>query len=147
MKKPNAYQKEIAAKLGIDVSRDSYRVAAARIREVVDPALSAKARTRPADAEQKELAKRFHLRVSRDTRLVASAKIQDRRELINKKLARKMGLKPGVKVVNKRDGVCSSEQEYAIRAISKDGVVFFEGGQRAWPMDLEKVSGNGQSSG
>ncbi len=143
MKKPNAYQKKIAAKLGLNISRDSYRVAAARIREIVGPALSAQAKTHPAGPEQIELAKKFHLRVSKDSRLVASAKIQDRREQINRKLARTMGLKPGMKVVHKSNGVCASGTEYVVRAINKDGVVFLEGGQRAWPMDLEKLSGNG----
>ncbi len=62
---------------------------------------------------------------------------------MNKELARTMGLKPGVKVVHRLNGVRSPRTEYVIRTVNKDGVVFLEGRHRAWPMDLEKVSENG----
>ena len=143
MRTPNTYQKELAAKLGIDISRDSHRVATARIQEAVHPAISSKPEAPTVTPEQIHLAWKYRLHVDGDSRRVAAAKIQDRREQLSRKLVREMGLKPGDRMVFKIDlvnGIVDPKTICVVRRIGDNGVIYFQGRRRAWPDQLKKLS-------
>ena len=64
---PTEYQRCIATLLDIDVSGDTQGVAAAKIEDVVLPALDVNAKVRPATPNQLTFAKSLEIDVSQDS--------------------------------------------------------------------------------
>jgi hypothetical protein len=139
------FQQEIAARLGLDVSGDSYDVAAARIMDIV--ALAVKQfPARASSAEQRKFARSLKLNVAKDSMRVASARISDALLAANKKALDRLKLSKGDKVIfiekyEGESGVHMRMSEHVISSIGSNGRVYFKGigCQGAWPTQLKKV--------
>ncbi|RJX18294.1 MAG: hypothetical protein C4570_07020 [Ammonifex sp.] len=147
LEEPTAFQKQIAATLGIDISHDTRGVAAARIHTVVGPAILSKAAAYPASERQIDFARALGLNVSKDSSLVASAKIADELFVRNQAALEKLQLKPGETVrVRHRielDGMTREwTEEFVISSIQPNCRIMFKGGngRGAWPTQVEKVT-------
>ena len=143
---PSDYQKRIAALLGIDISRDTQGVAAAKIKDIVTPAISVDTKVYPATPRQLALADSLEIDVSQDSFNVAFAKIADRLSEQNKELLDELRLKSGDKVVKCQrveiEGrIEELSNEYTVSSIGRDGRIYFKGGngQGAWPNKVTKV--------
>ena len=146
---PTEYQKHIAALLGIDISHDTRDVAAARILDVIAPALNINAEIRPATLNQLAYAKSLGLDVSQDSVDVASIKITNRLTARNLELLDELQLKPGDKVIKHESAEYEGRKvdlsrEYVVSSIGRDGRIYFKGGcgQGAWPDKVTKVVSN-----
>src|SRR5213594_3953822 len=125
---PSDFQQEIAARLGVDVSGDSYDVAAARIMDIV--ALAVKQfPARASSAEQRKFARSVKLIVAKDSMRVASAKISDALLATNKKALDRLKLSKGDKVIfiekyKAESGVYKRMSEHVISSIGSNGRVY-----------------------
>jgi hypothetical protein len=145
---PTDTQIKIANTLGIDISSDSRDVAAARIREVVEPAINPYSmRNRTATQKQIKFATSLGLNVSGDSFWVCSAKIDDKLRELNQLALERLKLKPGDKViVTKKIKIDEQQHEYKeehiVSSIGKNLRVYFKGGggRGAWPSQIEKVN-------
>ena len=143
---PTKYQRHIAALLGIDVSNDTQGIAAAKIEDVVYPAINANAEVRAVTPNQLAFAKSLEIDVSQDSLNVAAAKIADRLAERNEELLDKLQLKSGDKVIKHESVEYEGEiedlsQEYIVSSIGRDGRIYFKGGngRGAWPDQVTKV--------
>lgn len=128
---------ELGKKLGIDVSRDSAGVAAARLDDEVAVAFGRDS-PRPSTDGQRQFARQFEVDVSGDTFRVAASKIKI--ALINRKLEeiREAGLEPGVQVVYLyKDPKYKWGKTYTISEIGWSGNVYCEG--LVYPFPPEKL--------
>ena len=137
-------QIQIAKDLGIEVSKDSFRVAAARILDLVAPAIGYNAK--PATSKQVEFAKGLGIDVTSDSSRVASARIQDKLEEVNSRALKELRLAPGDKVVVRKTYTFSGqeymdEREYVVSSIKDNGMVYFKGGNGkcAWACKVQKI--------
>jgi len=136
---PNKFQVNIACKLGIDISRDSREVAAARLYDFLAPAFCKKRDLRNATPRQIEFAQELGFDVSADRLPIAHAKISQHLSVLNRHALRRLRLKPGDPVlVCDRDGQCVDQQ--TVSSVGRDGRVFFKGvGCRsAWASQLQR---------
>jgi hypothetical protein len=143
---PTVFQRQVAAALGIDISRDSRRVAAARIQTFVGPALLDKVSVNSATECQVDFAKDLGLDVHGDSTLVASAKIADELFDRNKAAAERLQLKPGdrVRIRRRCDHAGQTHEwtdEYVVSSVQPNCRIMFKGGNGmgAWPTQVEKV--------
>lgn len=143
---PSAFQQQIATALGIDISKDSQTVAAARILTFVGPALLEKDQSKPATERQVAYAESLGLSVAADSTLVAGAKIGDELFARNKAAAERMRLKPGDRVRVRRQFEHNGEthelvDEYVVSSVQPDCRIMFKGGNGmgAWPTQVEKI--------
>ena len=138
-------QKEIASRLGLDVSNDSYDVAAAKIMDQV--ALAVKHfPPKPSSTEQRKYAKSLNLAVAKDSMRVASARISDALADKNAKALSRLKLKKGDKVIHTEkydygEGLQTNTSEHIVSSIGSNGRVYFKGVgcQGAWPSQLKRV--------
>jgi len=143
---PTEDQKRIAALLGVNVADDSQRVAAARIREVVESAIHPGAHYRPATEPQIEFAESLGLVVKGDSLWVCSAKISDRLQELNQAALERLQLKPSEMVRVTTTFQVGGEQHSETRvvqvsSIGKNGRIYFKGGAgaSAWASQLERI--------
>jgi hypothetical protein len=140
-------QKELAKLLGIDISADTFDVAAARLLDAVAIAIGHEP---PKNASEGQIAFATSLGqdVSTNTKRVASAKICEALFLNNQDAIAALNLKPGDRVIKisrfELNGeIQTFESEFVISSIQPNGRVFFKGGngQGAWPTQLKKYAG------
>jgi len=131
------YQRDIASRLGISVDGDTTTVAAARIREVVAPAIDLRYEVRPASEAQISYAMSLGFDVSNDSTLVARAKIEDALIQRNHELIRKHSLKPGARVLWNQQ----QQREMVISSIAVNGRLWFKGGNGwgAFPHEITLI--------
>ena len=144
--KPTEQQRSLAAFLEIDISEDSQEVAAARIREAVEPAINPSKGYRSPTQNQIDLAHQLGLDISGDSFWVCFAKINEHLRDLHQKAHERLQLKPGdwVKQTQTFDheGIKhTTEKKYQVSSIGNDGKVYFRkgGGFSAWPSQLEKI--------
>jgi hypothetical protein len=125
-------QVQIARMLGLDVTGDADEVAAARIFDLVAPAIGDRP-IRPSTDKQRAFAEALGVDVSLDSLRVASGRIQTTLRTRNLEAVARMGLVAGAIVILERnlehDGArCCTREAAAVSSISEDGIVYFRGG-------------------
>lgn len=144
---PSKEQLELAGLLNIDISTDTFDVAAARLLDCVAPAIGYEPSEQSSD-RQRSFAESLGQDVSTDSKRVASAKIGE--ALLSKNLGAiaSLNLQPGDRVIRITQfeyggELRSLEQEFIVSSIQPNGRVFFKGGngQGAWPTQLKKPAG------
>ena len=145
------FQNEIAARLGVDISKDSFDVAAARILDRVALAVR-QLPQRQASMAQKEFAKSLRLSVAKDSMRVASAKISDALHAKNIKALKRLNLRKDDKVVYTEkyetpQGAQVHTTEHVVSSIGANGRVYFKGigCPGAWPSQLKRAKANNSS--
>ena len=143
---PTDIQKKIARSLGIDITGDSRNIAAARIREIVEPAINPDSSYRSATQKQVEYAASLGLDVSGDSFWVCSAKIDDKLRELNQVALERLDLKPGDRVIVVDKGKINGQhyehqEEHIVSSVGKNLRVYFKGGggRGAWPSQIKKV--------
>jgi hypothetical protein len=143
--KATALQTQIARQLGIDVSTDSFRVAIARIMDIVGPAIGDKPKHFKPTPKQLKFANELGIHIADESFRVCSAKIQDKLEELNLKTLEEMQLAPGDRVlvreiIDYKGRHHVSEQEYVVSSIKDNGMVYFKGGggRCTWARKLKK---------
>lgn len=126
----------VARKLGINIDKHSFAVAAAQIETALAPVLTDEPRAEPATASQVAFASSLGIDTSNDSKKVAFVRIQECLEERNSALVKQKGLAPGVKVIWKQCG-----REMTISSISQNGRLWFKGGNGygAFPDQVERV--------
>lgn len=140
-----AEQLALAQVLDVDVSADTFDVAAARLLDRCARALGYEEPT-PSTDRQRAFAESLSIDVSADSKRVASARIGDRMWSRNQEAIVTLDLRPGDRVVHIVSGavdgeIYSFEREHVVSSIQANGRVFFKGGNGmgAWPTQLRKV--------
>lgn len=141
---PSQDQLHLAHVLGIDISADTFDVAAARLLDRVAAAIGYE----PADSSserQRAFAESLGQDVAGDSKRVASAKIGEALLSKNRSAIESLDLRPGDRVIRVTQfehagELRSFEQEFIVSSIQPNGRVFFKGGngQGAWPTQLRK---------
>ena len=144
-------QQAIAARLGLQMSSDdTFAVGASRILEEVGDAVGCP--PREVSDRQHELAKELGIDVTDcKSSWVAFVRIQEAIQLSNLDAVRRMGLKPGDRVVKPlRHLEALGEQwkavteqiqtEHEVSSIREDGQVFFKGGGQAPARYVTKIA-------
>jgi hypothetical protein len=135
---PTDEQKKVAELLGIDISDDSLVVAAARIRDVVEPAIRPGTEYRPATDKQLKHAESLGIEVAGDSLWVCWAKINEKLRELNQEARERLQLIPGM-YVWVIDEKVNERRIMQVSTIGKNGRVYFKGGggASAWPTQLE----------
>jgi hypothetical protein len=140
-------QKALAAALGVDVSGDSYDIAAAKLLDAVATAIGFEPPAASSD-RQRAFALSLGHNVVGDSKRLASAKIGEALLAKNREVIAALDLKPGDRVVRTEHFEFEGEmrsisQEFIVSSIQPNGRVFFKGGngQGAWPTQLTKRAG------
>lgn len=140
----SAEQVSLAALLRIDITGDSYDVAAAKLLDAVALAIGFEPAERSSE-RQRAFAASLACNVSADTKRVASAKISDALLAKNMAALAELELKPGDHVVRTEHFDLEGEahtvsQDFVVSSIQPNGRVYFKGGngQGAWPTQLKK---------
>jgi hypothetical protein len=130
----------LAKTLGLDVAGDTWRVAAAKILDVVGPAIGDCERHSEPTARQVKHAADVGVDLAGVSFRVACAKIADYWDLQNQLSIERQQLKPGDTVSKRNDPL---RQRWVISSIAADGTVFFKGGngQRAMAANLSRARG------
>lgn len=138
-------QKKLASVFDIDITNDTFDVAAARLLDEVATAIGHEP-AEPSSDRQRAFAASLDQDVTEDTKRVASAKIGEALFVRNQEAISNLGLRPGDQVIRltqfEYDGELRSfEQIFVISSIQSNGRVFFKGGngQGAWPTQLRKL--------
>jgi hypothetical protein len=146
---PTPAQLEIALLLGIDVSSDSEKVAAARIREKVAIAIGEPRAASATSDKQRSFAKALGINIDAESMTVGSAMIDEALYRRNQEALAKLALRPGDKVIKKstiiHDGeVHNLEHKAVVSSIRSNLRVYFKGGngQGAWPTQLVRDDAN-----
>lgn len=146
---PSLDQLHLANALGIDVSADTFDVAAARLLDGVASAIGYEPAT-PSSERQRAFAESLGYDVTLDSKRVASAKIGEALLANNQGAIKSLNLQAGDRVIRvtqfEHAGELQSfEQEFVISSIQPNGRVFFKGGngQSAWPTQLRRLPGAG----
>ena len=137
-------QVRLAALLGIDITPDSFDVAAARLQDAVAGAVGYEPPEQSSE-RQRAFASSLGCDVSTDSKRIASAKISEALFAKNQEAIAVLNLQPGDRVIRvtqfEFEGILRSfEQEFVVSSIQPNGRVFFKGGngQGAWPTQLQK---------
>ena len=137
---------ESASKLGLDVSEDTWAVAAARIHDQIAPAIRDDPQITLATVRQVQFAEQLGLNVSKDTVRVASARIGDALDQRNQEALAVLNLKPGDRVLKRETvefegNVHVFSNEYVVSSIGVNRRVYFKGigCPGAWPTQIEKL--------
>jgi len=125
-------------KLSIDVKGDSVGIASAKIEEKIQAQFWGHENIDVPTEKQIALAAKFKIDISKMSRLVGDAVIEDIMWQLNANAIKEQNLKPGLLVRKKYE---ESGSAYVISSISKDGTVYFKGGngQKAWARNLVNV--------
>ena len=138
VKKSDKFQRRIGKKLGVNVGEDTWRIAAAKIKDYILPAIAEPTKRKcfkKATERQRIFASELGLRGKNCSKGVISAKIKDRLEEINGKALRKLKLKNGDKVYLK-----NNKQQYVVSSVGSNGRIYFKGGcMGAWPSQIYKI--------
>jgi hypothetical protein len=144
---PTYIQAQVAAALGIDITGDSRRVAAARLRDAVADAIGERYGSGPVTARQIEFARSLKLDLSDDTLRVASARIADELDRRNREALATLKLQRGDRVrIRKTYDVDGQHhewvREFIVSTIDVTSRLHFKGGNGAgaWPTEVERVS-------
>ena len=124
-------QKEVAEKLGLDISGVSERAAAARIRDALAEVILERVHSPTPTSPQIEFARSLGLDVARDSFRVAFAKIRDCLEDENARAIREMDLRPGVEVelayeMDMGGKMKRFRDKFIISSIHQSGRVYFK---------------------
>jgi hypothetical protein len=138
-------QKKLASVFDIDITNDTFDVAAARLLDEVATAIGHEP-AEPSSDRQRAFAASLDQDVTENTKRVASARIGEALFVRNQEAISNLDLKPGDQVIRltqfEYDGELRSlEQIFVISSIQSNGRVFFKGGngQGAWPTQLRKL--------
>ena len=141
---PSQDQLHLASVLGIDISGDTFDVAAARLLDGVAPAIGHEP-AEPSSERQRAFAESLGYDVALDSKRVASAKIGEALLANNLGAIKSLNLQAGDRVIRLTQfehagELRSFEQELIVSSIQPNGRVFFKGGngQGAWPTQLRK---------
>ncbi|HRO27346.1 MAG TPA: hypothetical protein PK743_10140 [Luteimonas sp.] len=141
---PSQDQLHLATVLGIDISADTFDVAAARLLDRVASAIGYEP-AGPSSERQRAFAESLGYDVTLDSKRVASAKIGEALLANNLGAIKSLNLQAGDRVIRvtqfEHAGEFQSfEQEFVVSSIQSNGRVFFKGGngQGAWPTQLKK---------
>lgn len=141
---PSQDQLRLANVIGVDISTDTFDVAAARLLDYVATAIGYE----PADTSserQRSFSESLGLDVTGDSRRIASARIGEALLAKNRTAIESLNLQPGDRVIRVTQfehagELRTFEQEFIVSSIQPNGRVFFKGGngQGAWPTQLHK---------
>lgn len=136
MNKPTKTQKLIAAKLGIDIDKNSFDIAAAQILDAIQIAITRRSKDNSVTQRQIDYANSLGVNVTQDSRAVAAARIGDALNKNNQKLIKEWDLKPGKQVRWKR-----RKMNMVISSIATNGLLWFKGGNGhcAFPSEIEPI--------
>lgn len=142
------FQVDIGHRLGLDLAGETYAVAAAKILDVVGPAIGNVCRYEHPTEKQITFGNVLGLDLRSQTFRVASAMLEDALLDRNQRAIERMDLKPGDRVVKRHrfehnGKVHKWEQEFVVSSISSDGLVYFKGSgcRCAWASTIdEKIS-------
>lgn len=142
----SARQVQIAKRLGIDVSADSFSVAAARILDLIEPARVENPILSGPTPRQQILASELGIDVSTDSYRVTYARIQDKLLEKNLEALEELQLAPGDRVVIQRNVDIDGKkrlfkEEHTVSSTNrKNGLVYLKGvgSRRAWAGQLIK---------
>ena len=144
---PSKDQINLAKLLGLDISSDTFEVAAARLLDAVAISIGHEPPQQSSERQRTFAAALGH-DVSTDTKRIASAKIGQALFVKNQEAISSLDLKPGDHVIRVQKitmdrEVHVIEKEFIISSIQSNGRVFFKGGngQGAWPTELKKHEG------
>lgn len=142
-------QTNIGSKLGLDVARDSWNIARAKLLDFVGDAIGDSAKYTNPTKKQIEFGKQLGIDLSKNSFRVAVARIKDTLTEKNLRVIEESQLVPGDQVVLSRSfnlsGISKElEQKLTVSSIRKDGLVYFKGGNGrcAWAGKLRKIGGN-----
>jgi len=142
---PSTEQREIAGRLGLDISADSSDIAAARIFDAVATAVGHEP-TAPSTERQRAFAASLGQDVSSDSQRIASARIGEALQIRNEQAIAELDLKPGDRILRverfEHEGQWHTlEREFIVSSIQPSGRIFFRGGngQGAWPTQIRKL--------
>jgi hypothetical protein len=143
---PTDFQSRLAGFLGVDLSRDTCEVAAARLADAVLPATSPLQTPRVATERQVAFARDLGIVVDDDSATVCGAKIDAELRRRNLAALRLLNLQPGDTVRRTTYYTLNGERRSAVRdfivsSIGRDMRVYFKGGsgEGAWPTQLERL--------
>lgn len=123
-------QLKLAETVGIDVSNDDFRIAAARLYEAVWPAVEIHESPQAPSEKQLAFAKDVGLNIDGCDRAGASQQIAARLSLLNEVALRALDLKPGDQVVLKG----TPEETHAVSCVGRNRKIYLRGwaGQSVW---------------
>lgn len=132
---PSELQKRLAKTLGIDLSGDSFRIAAARIYEAVWPAIEFQSSDLPVSDKQIAFGRDIGIDVSGGDRFTASLQISARLDVLNEVALRDLDLRPGDKIVLK-----GSREVLEVSCVGKNRKIFPRGwgGQSVWATQVSR---------
>ncbi|MCE5249004.1 hypothetical protein LLG96_02165 [bacterium] len=119
-------QLEFGRKLGLNLEQSSFRVALARINDLIFKEFVGEAPRKPS-LNQIKLCKKFGVDVSTESAKVAEAMVQDILENLNIESVRTQDLKFGDIVKNRHDSI---QRHYVISSIDDSGIVTFQGSDK-----------------
>lgn len=142
-------QINIGSELGLDVSRDSWNVARAKLLDLIGDAIGDLIKYTNPTKKQIEFGKELGIDVSKNSFRVAIARIKDALTEKNLRAIEELQLVPGDQVVLTRwlnfNGISEKlKEKFIVSSIRKDGLVYFKGGNGrcAWAGKLRKIGGN-----
>ena len=126
-------QNRLAKALGINISGDNFRIAAARIYEAIWRAVEICESQNPVSDKQRAFARDIGVDVSGLDRFAASRQIAARLAVLNEIALRDLALQPGDKIVLK-----VSKDICEVSCVGKNRKVFPKGwgGQSVWAMQI-----------
>ncbi len=129
-------QRTLAAALGIDVSEDDFHTAAARLYEVIWPALEIHDSQLAASEKQAALARDIGLEIDGSSRAGTSQRIAARLRLLNEVALRTLDLRPGDRVVLR----AAPEESHSVSCVGRNRKVYLKGrrGESVWATQILK---------
>jgi hypothetical protein len=126
----------LAAALGVDVSSDDFHTAAARLYEIIWPALEIHDSQLAESEKQVALAKDIDLDIHGENRAEASQRIAARLRLLNELALRTLDLKPGDLVVLR----ATPEEAHSVSCVGRNRRIFLKGwrGESVWATQVLK---------
>ena len=123
-------QHKLAKLLGVDASNDDFHTAAARLYEVIWPAVEIHESQQPASEKQLAFAKDIGLEIDGIDRAGASQRIAARLRLLNEIALRALDLRPGDRVVLKD----MPKETYTVSCVGRNRQIYLKGwgGQSVW---------------
>ncbi len=148
--KPSSQKQiNIGSKLGLDVARDSWNVARAKLLDFVGDAIGDSVRYTNPTEKQIEFGKELGVDLSKNSFRVAFARIKDALTEKNLRVIEELQLIPSDQVILTRrfnfNAISKKfEQKFIVSSIRKDGLVYFKGGNGrcAWAGKLRKIESN-----
>jgi hypothetical protein len=132
-------QRRLATALGVDVSSDDFHTAAARLYEIIWPALEIHDSQIAESEKQAALAKDIGLDIHGDNRAGASQRIAARLRLLNEIALHTLDLRPGDLVVLR----AAPEEVHSVSCVGRNRKIYLKGwrGESVWATQvLKKVT-------